>query len=291
VRDQTAAIIDGFYDAWNRHDVAAVVRSFGAGGLYADPLTRVEVGGDTLSEHVQGVLDVIGDFHITVDGTILDDAAAAVEWSVEGTWDGTLGPLAASETAVQFVGTDVFEVEDSHLRRVRRSFDEYAVADALGLQTIVEPFGDGDLTFGHSMRSWVSKEKPGALGMTWLLARDETEKLAIRARARDIIDHFRDVPGFIGIVTGFAGLHGFTLTAWESEEALRSGTHSGAHSEAMHAFRADDLSGGVFTSVWAPVRLNRMWLRCPLGHPNDSTRADGLCEVCGQPLPAPEPYV
>jgi heme-degrading monooxygenase HmoA len=192
---------------------------------------------------------------------------------------------------VHFEGTDVFEVEADHLRRLRRSFDEYAVADALGLQTIVEPFGDGDLTFGHSMRSWVSKEKPGALGMTWLLARDETEKLAIRARARDIIDHFRAVPGFIGIVTGFAGLHGFTLTAWETEEALRSGTHSGAHSDAMHAFRADDLSGGVFTSVWAPVRLNRMWLRCPLGHPNDAARTDGRCEVCGQPLPAPEPYV
>jgi heme-degrading monooxygenase HmoA len=291
VRDQTAAIIDGFYDAWNRHDAAAVVGSFGAGGLYADPLTRVEVGGDSLSEHVQGVLEVIGDLHITVDSTILDDTAAAVEWTVEGTWDGKLGPLTASDTVVRFDGSDVLHVESDHLRRVRRSFDEYAVADALGLQTIVEPFGDGDLTFGHSMRSWVSKEKPGALGMTWLLARDEAEKLAIRARARDIIDHFREVPGFIGIVTGFAGLHGFTLTAWENEEALRSGTHSGAHSEAMHAFRVNDLSGGVFTSVWEPVRLNRMWLRCPLGHPNDATRADGRCEICEQPLPAPEPYV
>jgi heme-degrading monooxygenase HmoA len=141
------------------------------------------------------------------------------------------------------------------------------------------------------MRSWVSKAKPGALGMTWLLARDEAEKLAIRARARDIIDHFRHVPGFIGIVTGFAGLHGFTLTAWEDEEALRAATRSGAHSEAKHAFREDGLSGGVFTSVWEPIRLNRMWLRCPQGHPNDAARADGTCEVCGEPLPAPEPYV
>jgi heme-degrading monooxygenase HmoA len=127
--------------------------------------------------------------------------------------------------------------------------------------------------------------------LTWLLARDETEKLAIRAHAREIINHFREVPGFIGIVTGFAGLHGFTVTAWENEEALRVGTHSGAHSEAMHAFRADGLSGGVFTSVWAPIRLNRMWVRCPLGHANDATRADGKCEVCGEPLPPEEPYL
>jgi heme-degrading monooxygenase HmoA len=234
---------------------------------------------------------VIRDLHISVVRTIADGDGAATLWTIEGTWDGKLGLLTASETPLRFEGIDVFELENGCLRRLRRSFDELAVAEALRLQTIVEPYGEGDLTFGHSMRSWVSKAKPAALGMTWLLARDETEKLAIRGRAREIIAHFREVPGFIGIVTGFAGLHGFTLTAWESEEALRLATHSGAHAAAKHAFRQDGLAGGVFTSVWEPVRLNRMWLRCPLGHPNDATRADGECEVCGEPLPAPEPYV
>jgi predicted ester cyclase/heme-degrading monooxygenase HmoA len=283
--------IEAYYDAWNRHDAAAVAASFAAGGVYADPLTRVDISGDELTDHVQGVLDVIRDLRISATRTVASEDPAAVVWTAEGTWDGKLGPLAATETPVRFEGTDVFELEDGRLRRVRRSFDQLAVADALGLQTIVEPYGEGDLTFGHSMRSWVSKAKPGALGMTWLLARDETEKLTIRERAREIIKHFREVPGFIGIVTGFAGLHGFTLTAWESEEALRRATHSGAHGEAMHAFRHEGLAGGVFTSVWEPVRLNRMWLRCPLGHPNDATRADGRCEVCGEQLPAPEPYV
>jgi heme-degrading monooxygenase HmoA/ketosteroid isomerase-like protein len=289
--DTTAAIIESYYDAWNRHDAAAVAASFATGGVYADPLTRVELSGTDLTQHVQSVLDVIHDFRVTVTRTVANEDAAAAVWATEGTWDGKLGPLTAPETPVRFEGTDVFELEEGRLWRVRRSFDELAVAEALRLQTIVEPYGEGDLTFGHSMRSWVSKAKPGALGMTWLLARDEAEKLAIRARAREIIKHFREVPGFIGIVTGFAGLHGFTLTLWESEEALRAATHSGAHSGAMHAFREDNLSGGVFTSVWEPVRLNRMWLRCPRGHPNDASRPDGRCEVCGEPLPAPEPYV
>jgi hypothetical protein len=210
--DQTPAVIDAFYDAWNRHDAPAIVEPLVPDGRYADPLTRVDLTGDNMRDHVQSVLDVIRDLRITVNGAILNEGAAVVIWKVEGTWDGKLGPLMASETPVQFEGTDVFEFAHGRLQRVRRSFDQLAVADALRLQTIVEPFSDGATTFGHSMRSWVSKEKPGALGMTWLLARGETEKLAIRARARDIIKHFRDVPGFIGIVTGFAGLHGFTLT-------------------------------------------------------------------------------
>jgi heme-degrading monooxygenase HmoA/predicted ester cyclase len=288
---ETLRVVDDFYGAWNRHDAPAITALFATGGLYADPMTPVGVSGDNLADHVQNVIDVIRDLRITLERTISDQREAAAVWTIEGTWDGELGPLTAYETPVRFEGTDVFELEEGRLRRVRRSFDEFEVADALRLQTIVEPYGDGDLTFGHSMRSWVSKAKPGALGMTWLLARDETEKAAIRARARQIIEHFREVPGFIGIVTGFAGLHGFTLTAWETEEALRAGTHSGPHREAMHAFREDDLSGGVFTSVWAPIRLNGMWIRCPRGHPNDATRADGTCEVCGQPLPEAEPYL
>src|SRR5262245_33623348 len=212
----TAAIIDRFYDAWNRHDAAAVAGSFAAGGVYADPLARVDLSGDNLTDHVQSVLDVIRDLRISRIRTIADEDAAAVVWATHGTWDGKLGLLNVPETPVRFEGTDVFELEDGRLRRVRRSFDELALADALRLQTIVEPYGEGDLTFGHSRRSWVSKVKPAALGITWLLARDETEKQAIRARAREIIEHFRGSPGFIGIVTGFAGLHGFTLTAWES---------------------------------------------------------------------------
>jgi heme-degrading monooxygenase HmoA len=291
MHDGAATVIDDFYDAWNSHDAAAIAAAFGASGTYADPLKGVQLDGAKLRDHLQSVLEVIRDLRITVLRTIAAEDATAAVWRIEGTWDGKLGPMTASETAVRFEGTDVFEFGDGALQRVRRSFDQFALADALRLQTIVEPFSDGAFTFGHSMRSWVSKERPGALGMTWLLARDESEKLAIRSRARDIISHFREMPGFIGIVTGFAGLHGFTLTAWESEQALRAATHSGAHSEAMHAFRQDGLSGGVFTSVWEPLRLNRMWLRCPRGHPNDATRADGKCEVCGEPLPAPEPYL
>jgi hypothetical protein len=107
----TTATIDNVYEAWNRHDATAIAASFAAGGVYADPLTRVDLSGDNLTNHVQSLLEVIRDLRICVSRTI-----------AEGD---------------------------------------------------VEAHGEGDLTFGHSMRSWVSKAKPGALGMTGLLARDE----------------------------------------------------------------------------------------------------------------------
>lgn len=64
-----------------------------------------------------------------------------------------------------------------------------------------------------SIRDWVSNAKPALLGMTWIQARDEDEKGKIRAYARRIIKGFHEIPGFIGVVTGFSGLRGFTLTA------------------------------------------------------------------------------
>jgi predicted ester cyclase len=118
--DTTATIIENVYEAWNRHDAAAIVASFAAGGVYADPLTRVDLSGDNLTNHVQSLLDVIRDFRISVFRTIADGDAAATVWTIDGTWDGKLGALTAAETPVRFEGTDVFEFDDGCLRRLRR---------------------------------------------------------------------------------------------------------------------------------------------------------------------------
>jgi predicted ester cyclase len=165
---KTATVIDQLYEAWNRHDPAAIAAPFAGNGWYTDPLKRSDLSGDNLSDHVQNVLDVIRDLRITVTRMIENEEAAAAVWTIEGTWDGKLGPLTASQTPVRFEGNDVFEFEGDHFRRVRRSFDQLAVADALRLQTIVEPYSDDGMTFGHSLRSWVSKEKPAVLGSTSL---------------------------------------------------------------------------------------------------------------------------
>jgi hypothetical protein len=52
----TAAIIDRFHDVWNRHDASPVAASFAASGVYADPMTRIDISGDNLADHAQSVL-------------------------------------------------------------------------------------------------------------------------------------------------------------------------------------------------------------------------------------------
>lgn len=105
--ERTAAIIDRFYEAWNRQDAAAVAASFAPGGVYADPVTRIDLTNDNLTDHVQSLFDVIRDFRISVTRTIANDDAVATAWTIEGTWDGKLGPLTAAETRAAAVGMSI----------------------------------------------------------------------------------------------------------------------------------------------------------------------------------------
>ncbi|HWL88916.1 MAG TPA: nuclear transport factor 2 family protein [Polyangiaceae bacterium] len=288
----SSALVAQFYEAWNAGRPKAIAELFGEKGEYSDPLSGGLLRGAALTEHISRFLGAIPDRRFSVERTLGDSRVQASEWELTGTCRGALSPeLPAVDVTIRLRGVDILDVEGEHLVSVRRIFDSRALADALGLQTIIEPIAQGSMTFGYSVRDWASKVAPGLLGMTWIAARDEAERAVIRQHARDILTNFHEVPGFIGAVTGFTGLHGFTLTAWENEDALRGGIHGSAHGEAMRQFHAG-LSGGVFTSVWRPHRINRMWTRCAsCGFANDATRADGRCEQCHALLPERAPYI
>ena len=58
------------------------------------------------------------------------------------------------------------------------------------------------------------------------------------------------------------------------------------HAEAMKELFADDFVASVWTSVWTPTRLNRIWVRCvacgSLENVNDDHRT---CSACGATMP------
>lgn len=140
--------------------------------------------------------------------------------------------------------------------------------------------------FGYSTRiASGSPNPPGCIALTWIAGANEAERDRIRAHAKQNVADFLEEPGFISIVTGFIGLRGFTVTAWESEDAMRAAL-AGHHAEAMRELFADDFVASVWTSVWTPTRLNRIWVRCTacasLENVGDDHRA---CSSCGAELP------
>lgn len=151
---------------------------------------------------------------------------------------------------------------------------------------LAEPIASAQAQYGYALRAASgSSRPPGVVALTWIAARDAEERERIRAHSRQNVQDFMAEPGFISIVTGFTGLRGFTVTAWEDEASLRRAL-GGHHAVAMRELFDGGLVASVWTSVWTPTRLNRLWVRCPacgaLEDVNDDHRS---CSQCHAPLP------
>lgn len=279
-------IADSYIERLNAHDGAGVAELFDDLGTFVDPATGGAVPKTGIAAMVARVSSVLAPRY-EVRRTTASGSTVVVEWRLRGKNVGAYRPsFEPSNLELELDGVDVIDVAAERIVSVRRYFDQKELAERIGLQVIVEPVEQGGAEFGYSMRvSSGHRDVPGVIALTWIRARDEAEKDAIRGHSRRIVGDFRETPGFIGIVTGFAGLRGFTVTAWQDEDALARGI-SRHHASAKEAFRTTDISPGVWTSVWKPIRTNRIWTRCTAcTHPNDVNDDHRACEKCGAPLP------
>lgn len=151
---------------------------------------------------------------------------------------------------------------------------------------LAEPIGTDAAQYGYSLRATSgNKRPPGVIALTWIAAKDPAERERIRAHSRQNVQDFVKEPGFISIVTGFTGLRGFTVTAWEDEASMTRALAK-HHAVAMKELFSEDFVASVWTSVWTPTRMNRIWVRClscgSLEDENDDHRS---CAKCGAPMP------
>lgn len=149
----------------------------------------------------------------------------------------------------------------------------------------------GAAKYGYSMRVATGNPRPpGVIALTWIAGKDASERERIRAHAKQNVQDFVREPGFISIVTGFIGLRGFTVTAWEDEAAMNRAL-SQHHAEAMRELFGEDFVASVWTSVWKPTRVNRMWLRCTECASLEDVSDDHLrCAGCEAELPPRPAY-
>lgn len=283
--------IEAYFEAWNAHDSKAVGKLFSAAGTYEDPMTRMAVHPYDVEGVMGSMLNVFPDFHFQATAKTIAADRAAVEWELTGTNSRPLKPgIDAMDRSLHLKDVKILESADG-FTRVSRFFDQKSMYEQISMQVIVEPFRQGKAAYGYSKRvSSSNPSVPAVIGMTWIRFRDQSELDRIRTHAARIIQDFLDEPGFISIVTGAAGERAFTVHAWENQEALDRALNK-SHSEAKHDFRTGDLSPGVWTSVWKPDHINRLWTRCTIcAQPNDATANPRLCVNCGAALPERPPY-
>ncbi|MFO0563146.1 MAG: GFA family protein [Polyangiales bacterium] len=154
-----------------------------------------------------------------------------------------------------------------------------------------EPIESPTAQYGYALRAASGNGKsPGVLAITWIAAKNPAERERIRAHSRENVQDFLREPGFISIVTGFTGLRGFTVTAWEDEAAMKRALAK-HHATAMRELFSEDFVASVWTSVWTPTRINRLWVRCPsCASLEDVTDDHRACSKCSATLPERPSY-
>lgn len=286
------ASIGAFIDGWRRRSPDAAAAALGAAGSYTDPLSGGPLEGAAAVAAIARVCDAIPDLTLDTGALATGDRITAVEWVLRGTNAGPFLPsVPPTGQPVALPGVSVFEGTGSGALHVRSYFDQKALVEQIGLMALVQPMAQDQATFGYSMRVVSgNRNAPGVIALTWIAARDGRERDRIRNHSRTIVQNFLEEPGFIGIVTGFTGLCGFTVTAWEDEASLARGL-ARQHRTAMRELRTEDFVPAVWTSVWSPLRINRIWTRClacaRLEDVSDDRRA---CSGCGADLPERQPF-
>jgi len=285
-------VAQGYFDAWNRRDAAAIVATFADDGTYSDPNTPEGLTGQAIAEYAGGLFAAFPDLSFDIlSHARAGDGTVAAQWMMRGTNSGPLRGNPPTGGTVALPGADFIEVEGDRIRSVRGYFDQGTMMRQLGLQVIVQPYSIGPFSFGYGVRAGTGKlTKPGAFGLTALQVRSDEEVQQVRDYSRSIAAEMVNMPGFIAWIGVVIANRLYTITAWEDTDGPRQLLRGGTHKEAMDRFFGPDFAAGGMTSVWKPERINALWVRCEsCGSMEDHDLSNGTCR-CGQPLPEPPPY-
>ena len=286
-----------YFEAWNSRDPSAIVATYAEGGTYTDPASGGALTGQALAEYTGGLFSAFPDLSFDVvsvgpaNGGSANDGMVAAQWLMKGTNTGSFGGGPPTGQSVALPGADFFTIEGDKIRSVQGYFDQKTFVEQLGLQTIVQPYSIGPVSFGNSVYLQLGKlNRPGAFSITSISVRSEEEAQEVGGYSQRILQELAQMPGFISALLARIGHRMLTATAWENADAPNQILQGGAHKEAMDRMFSTDFCAGFMTSVWVPDRINALWVRCTIcGQMSDYDQGQGKCR-CGQPLPEPPPY-
>src|SRR5262249_31592684 len=119
-------------------------------------------------------------------------------------------------------GADFMTFDGDGIATVTGYFDSGKLPRDLGLDVIVQPSAIGPWRLGVSSRLVARGDvEPGAFSLTVLEARNDEEIAETRLRSREIATRLLDVPGFLSFMGVAVGSRMFTISAWETPEAVQ----------------------------------------------------------------------
>jgi steroid delta-isomerase-like uncharacterized protein len=129
------AIIDAYFQAFNRHNPDAVAALFSSRGTYVDPAVSSGIKGEALKGYLRGHYVAFPDARYRVRTSVVSrDGLMACEWRFTGTNAGPLGDKPATNRAVDVRGASVLQVKNGKITWLHGYYDRRNMLKRLGIQ-------------------------------------------------------------------------------------------------------------------------------------------------------------
>lgn len=135
------ALIDRYNDAWNRHDVEAIVSMHTDDSVFENHTTGdVNVGKEAIGHAISGIFTVFPDLSFEARRQYIRDDLVVQEWTATGTHLGkmTRAGIDVEPTGkrVEYRGLDVIPIQDGLVSRKDVYSDSITLLRQLGLTSI-----------------------------------------------------------------------------------------------------------------------------------------------------------
>ena len=139
--DALQEFIDRYNDAWNAHDVEAIIAMHTGDSVFENHVTGdVNVGREQIGSAIRGIFSVFPDLSFEGRRQYLREDLVVQEWTARGTHEGTMSRagIAVEPTGrkVDYRGMDVIPIRDGLVARKDVYSDSITLLRQLGLTDI-----------------------------------------------------------------------------------------------------------------------------------------------------------
>ena len=134
-------VIAAYGDAWNRHDVEAILAMHTEDSVFENHVTGdVNVGREAIGRAITGIFSVFPDLAFETRRAYVREDLVVQEWTATGTHEGTMTrsgiEVAPTGRKVDYKGMDVIPIRDSLVARKDVYSDSVTLLRQLGLTGI-----------------------------------------------------------------------------------------------------------------------------------------------------------